>query len=95
LGKISYGLYVYHLPIYWFALDIGDLGVRANWVNPIATIITFFGTILLASISYRFIEKPLLNLKDHFFPVRHDENSLLLASHDVVTRPSNLRNAHH
>jgi len=69
LGKISYGLYVYHQPITWFAFDIQELGVEKSAVQPIATVLAFFGTLLIASISYHFMEKPLLKLKDRFFPL--------------------------
>jgi len=68
LGKISYGLYVYHLPIIWFVLDIEDLGIiNKSALKPIATVIAFFVTLLMASVSYHFMEKPLLNLKYQFF----------------------------
>jgi peptidoglycan/LPS O-acetylase OafA/YrhL len=73
LGKISYGLYIYHLPIIWFALDIQELGLKESIVKPTATIIAFFGTLLIASITYRFMEKPLLKLKDRFFPLKVDK----------------------
>jgi peptidoglycan/LPS O-acetylase OafA/YrhL len=72
-GKISYGLYVYHQPITWFATDIQQLGfVETDLVKPVATLIAFLGTLLIASISYHFMEKPLLNLKDRFFPLKED-----------------------
>jgi len=70
LGRISYGLYVFHQPITWFAFDLQSLGWDKSIVQPIATVIAFFGTLLVASISYHFMEKPLLNLKDRFFPLK-------------------------
>jgi peptidoglycan/LPS O-acetylase OafA/YrhL len=95
LGKISYGLYIYHLPILWFALDIGDLGVKDAMIKPVATLITFFGTLLTASLSYYFLEKPLLGLKDRFFPLTPDnEKEILLAGQDAITRPARLRSTH-
>ena len=69
LGKLSYGLYVFHQPILGFAQDIDRLGVKMSMVKPMAAIIAFPVTLLIANISYRFIEKPFLNLKDRFFPV--------------------------
>lgn len=69
MGKISYGLYVYHLPIIWFAFEIRDLNIVADSaVQPIATMIAFITTLLVASISFYVLERPLLNLKDRFFP---------------------------
>ena len=73
LGKISYGLYVYHLPVIWFAPEIKSLGLDADILKPVATVVAFFATLLIASISYRFMEKPLLNLKDRFFPVKPND----------------------
>lgn len=67
LGKISYGLYIYHQPILWFAFDIRELGVDPAFVQPLAALIGFFGTLLAASLSYYLFEKPILKLKDRFF----------------------------
>jgi peptidoglycan/LPS O-acetylase OafA/YrhL len=70
LGKISYGLYVFHQPVLWFAFDIERLGLEQSIAQPIGTVLAFIGTLLIGSISYRFMEKPLLNLKDRLFPIR-------------------------
>jgi len=72
LGKISYGLYVFHQPVIWFAFEIRDLGLEENMVQPIATFIAFFGTLLIAALSYNLMEKPILSLKDRFFPLESD-----------------------
>lgn len=74
LGKISYGLYVYHL----VALDYGEqitiaLGIfpKRLVVYPLSVfIIGMFITILTASISYRWLEKPFLRLKERFSLIR-------------------------
>jgi peptidoglycan/LPS O-acetylase OafA/YrhL len=70
LGKISYGLYVYHFPIVWFAGRIADLGVRPPLLKPLTALIALAATILIASLSYFLLERPILNLKDHFFSLR-------------------------
>jgi peptidoglycan/LPS O-acetylase OafA/YrhL len=72
LGRISYGLYVYHQPITWFAFEVRELGLDAGTTQLVAAIIAFFGTLLVASASYHFMEKPILNLKDRFFPIRSE-----------------------
>lgn len=79
LGKISYGLYVYHFPIVWFAGRLADLGVEPPILKPLTALIALTGTILAASLSYTLMERPILNLKDHFFSLkqtRKQENTL-------------------
>ena len=69
LGKISYGLYVYHLAIIWFVSRIRDWWPYSG--EPVAKFLTaliaFPLTVLIASLSYRLMEKPILDLKDRFF----------------------------
>lgn len=67
LGKISYGLYVYHFPIIWFSGRIRDLGIPEPQAGLLITPISFIVTVIIASLSYALIEKPILNLKDRFF----------------------------
>lgn len=70
LGRISYGLYVYHHPMIWFAFRIQDTDfVTETTAKPIATLLAFFGTLLIATISYFLLEQPLLRRKDIFFPL--------------------------
>ena len=73
LGKISYGLYVYHAPLVWFAGRIVDLGLAPALVKPLAALIALVATVLVASLSFRFMEKPIIDLKDRFFPL-HDSS---------------------
>jgi len=70
LGKISYGLYVYHrLSLYLVALLLGG---RTGNVSRYA--LYWFGsltlTILFASASYRWLESPFLRLKERFAYVK-------------------------
>jgi len=70
LGKISYGLYIYHFPIIWFVTRIRDFGLSETQAKPLVFIIAFIATLAAASISYHFLERPLLNLKDRFFALK-------------------------
>lgn len=63
IGKISYGLYLYHFPIFWFIHSTADvLGISVQIVPILQFLVTFFLSIL----SWHFLESPLLKLKEHF-----------------------------
>jgi peptidoglycan/LPS O-acetylase OafA/YrhL len=66
-------LYVYHFPIYWFAANVRDLGLSESATRALTALITFAGTLLLASASYHLMEKPILNLKDRFFSLKRSQ----------------------
>jgi peptidoglycan/LPS O-acetylase OafA/YrhL len=71
LGKISYGLYVYHFGITWLAGRIRDLiEMPESLAKFLTALIAFAVTLLVASLSYRFIEKPILDNKDRWFSLR-------------------------
>jgi peptidoglycan/LPS O-acetylase OafA/YrhL len=68
LGKISYGLYVYHaLFMYLFRVHV------IHWFPRIPgfdVLVIFLCTVATAALSYQFIEKPFLRLKKRFEVVR-------------------------
>jgi peptidoglycan/LPS O-acetylase OafA/YrhL len=73
LGKISYGLYVYHILAYCFTISfllwLRDQGnIRLGFFNLEAAylLIGLAVTIGISFISYRFFEKVFLNLKNRF-----------------------------
>jgi peptidoglycan/LPS O-acetylase OafA/YrhL len=64
IGKISYGVYLYHLFTPWGLYEVLGLTQPENLtVNAIILITT---TILVASLSWHFFEKPINGLKKHF-----------------------------
>ena len=70
IGKISYGIYLLHYPIYLgWARFIGSLGFRQSHQVK-GNLLAFAGQILLAmaaaSISWRLFEEPILRLKELF-----------------------------
>ena len=70
LGKISYGLYMYHNAVIWFTLKLDlpfGLGTWSMFFFILAA------TTTIASLSFFLIERPINNLKDKFFPVRATE----------------------
>ncbi|HEY7307462.1 MAG TPA: acyltransferase [Bryobacteraceae bacterium] len=75
LGKYSYGLYVYHVPLYLAAAhafrhfagrDTRQLNTIAASIYALLVMAMCFG---VAWLSWRFIEKPILDRKRHFRPV--------------------------
>ncbi len=80
LGKISYGLYVYHYPIIWFVGRIRDLGMPEPAAQTLTAVIAFPITLLIAAASYHFMEKPILNLKDRFFSLKQSEEQSVPAA---------------
>lgn len=70
LGKISYGLYIYHFAIIWFVRRIRDFGIEEPIAKPLTFVISAVLVYFVASLSYKYFEKPILDLKDRWFPLR-------------------------
>jgi peptidoglycan/LPS O-acetylase OafA/YrhL len=65
LGKISYGLYVYHLLIFTLLMDaLGQFHSLIAWFFLSAAVLML--TIVAAKVSYVFLESPFLRLKRRF-----------------------------
>ena len=65
VGLISYGLYLYHFPLVMLALDVGhQCGYtgRPIYVRIVGVLLT----VPVAALSWRFIERPLLELKGKY-----------------------------
>lgn len=62
LGKISYGLYMYHQMVMVFVLNVL---IKFGLLNNIAIyILSLLITIFISALSYKFLEKPILNIKN-------------------------------
>lgn len=68
LGKISYGMYVYHLAIIWLMTTIFNLNITKPF-PPLLAFVTFGLVWIVAALSFHLMEKPLMDLKDRFFTV--------------------------
>jgi peptidoglycan/LPS O-acetylase OafA/YrhL len=67
LGKISYGLYLWHFTGLLIAFNLFPL--VHGWQRLGTTALGFVMTLFLASASYRWVESPFLRLKDRFSTV--------------------------
>ena len=82
LGKISYGLYVLHIPALYFVNNCLHQ-VSPFLRRPLALLLT----VILATISYRFFESPFLRLKQRFeiVPSRPVESESVPKTKSIAT----------
>jgi len=67
IGKISYGMYIFHYPIILFFLSRGFLDAIPLVLRICVALIL---TLSVSSASYYFFEKKFLGLKEKFFPAK-------------------------
>jgi len=74
LGKISYGLYIFHIAALTLSTWLTDKISERWYVQGFHPFLTLLLTIGFASLSYRFLELPFLRLKRRFefIPTRTD-----------------------
>ena len=70
LGKISYGLYVYHLPILWIGMHNESRLGLPHWLMYLLCLVA---TVLVSMASYHLFEQRFLRLKDALFPKKKPE----------------------
>jgi peptidoglycan/LPS O-acetylase OafA/YrhL len=87
-GEISYGMYMYHIPVYWlvggYRVQVGEPWTM--WVTKISL------SFLVATISYRYIELPILSLK-RWFPYGPSPDAVT-AQPSVVPKPHVIHAGH-
>ncbi|UBM59491.1 acyltransferase [Marinilongibacter aquaticus] len=74
LGRISYGMYVFHITIYLtvyvtFGNELAALSEKLGlieWKNTVGFVIAFILTVTIAQLSYKYFEKPFLKLKNRY-----------------------------
>ena len=70
LGVISYGFYVYHDLLHDFYSGLAHR-ISIRYAYPLTLSIAFSTTMIIAMLSYRLLEQPLLKLKDRFNSQMH------------------------
>lgn len=83
LGRISYGLYVFHIATFWFVYVVwkdqfvGALSVvnLQDWYVQIGFVLAFMVTVLIAAASHQWFERPFMRMKQRFtfIPSRDSE----------------------
>lgn len=63
MGKISYGLYVYHFPLCWIVSLVIPTSATLAYIS-----VTLLSTIIISVFSYECVEKRFLKMKDRYFP---------------------------
>lgn len=72
-GKYSYGMYIYHIPIYAIIARILTSDLKLPLPMPLHVAVPYIAflmvvTFLVAKLSYDYFESPILGLKVHFKP---------------------------
>ena len=62
LGTISYGLYVFHFPVLWLVRRTGR-----EYSDTTQALTALLLTCVISMLSYEFMEKRLIKLKDRYF----------------------------
>jgi peptidoglycan/LPS O-acetylase OafA/YrhL len=66
VGRISYGVYLWHAVIFWM-LRVRKVGLPGpSWVLPIASALAVASVVAVAAVSFYVLERPLLRLKRRF-----------------------------
>jgi peptidoglycan/LPS O-acetylase OafA/YrhL len=69
IGKISYGIYVYHVAVIWFIFTLQGDHPYSLFYSLLIYLVAMILTISISSISFHLLEKPISDLKDKFFPL--------------------------
>lgn len=71
LGRISYGVYLFHYPVFLLTRDMVGISTVDGWRETILLATTSIGsTLVIAALSWRWFERPILGLKNAVMPGR-------------------------
>lgn len=76
LGKISFGIYVYHMLVIFAVTKVLELlPIENNWKYVLLTVLVMGGSVLVAYVSYQFFEKRFLVLKHNYSAVNSSDTA--------------------
>jgi peptidoglycan/LPS O-acetylase OafA/YrhL len=71
VGKVSHGIYLYHEVVrmfVWWATGTASIGYSRVFVYGVRLMLYVILSVAVAGVSYRFLERPFLQLKGRFRP---------------------------
>ena len=78
LGKISFGIYVYHpllILLFSYLISVTTFQKHPNLFAAISVCGVFFTTVIVSHFSYKYIETPFLNLKTRFAVIKNSADA--------------------
>lgn len=70
IGRISYGLYIFHWPVMLVMAQFSPFKEYGYWINHVYLFFAGFAVcFFVAGLSYAYFEKPVLKLKDKYAPL--------------------------
>lgn len=86
LGQISYGVYIWHVPVMLAVTSAYRIYTPMNVISP-AALLYVAGSIVVSTISFKYLERPCLRLKAKFSTVQRTVEVLATAS-EAASVPS-------
>lgn len=72
IGRISYGIYVYHVAIIYIMGKINPFDPDSPFHDVKLYLLELILIVVISSLSFYLLEKPIINMKDKLFPVGSD-----------------------
>jgi peptidoglycan/LPS O-acetylase OafA/YrhL len=81
LGAISYSLYLFHIPVYYLFLHLAaGFQLSGSGVALAVSMVSLVSAITLSAISWKYLEMPILGLKDRWAPTKAKINVVTTAA---------------
>jgi peptidoglycan/LPS O-acetylase OafA/YrhL len=83
IGKISYTMYLIHIPTFIVVYHL----FHSQWISPLSCgLLSSFIVVFLSSLSWRYVEAPIVMLKDRLFPRKQSGTRLPALGTKVIAR---------